>query len=144
MIYPDQSCTIPGCSIHRIIHMVQDMIHYSQRAGLLSANVSLDQEKDVAYEYLLGTLCAFGFGTCFVARIQLLYDAMECLMKDPDGAPTFWERSESQLPLFGQCYSHMHGAGWPADDGERLIEFFCDKRQHGVTAVVLTPMLEEG
>ncbi|XP_078092187.1 protein-glutamine gamma-glutamyltransferase 2-like [Mustelus asterias] len=45
MIHPDQSYTVPGRSIHDNPHLVQDLIHHSQGAGLSSAFLSLDQEK---------------------------------------------------------------------------------------------------
>jgi len=62
MIHPDQSYTVPGRIIHDNLHLVRDLIHHTQRAGLSSAFLSLDQEKAfdrVEHEYLLETLRAF-------------------------------------------------------------------------------------
>eukprot|EP00061_Rhincodon_typus_P009615 g33247.t1 len=61
IFHPDQSYMVQGWWIHDNVHLVQDLIHFCQLTGLLSAFLSLEQEKAfdrVDHEYLFGTLRA--------------------------------------------------------------------------------------
>ncbi|CAM5093569.1 unnamed protein product [Eretmochelys imbricata] len=84
VIHPDQTYTVPGCSIFDNLFLVRDLLELGRRDGLLFALLSLDQEKAfdrVDHGYLLGTLQAFGFGPQFVSFLQVLHASTECLVR---------------------------------------------------------------
>ncbi|CAM2109446.1 unnamed protein product [Caretta caretta] len=84
VIHPDQTYTVPGCSIFDNLFLVRDLLELGRREGLSFALLSLDQEKvfdRVDHGYLLGTLQAFGFGPQFVSFLQVLYTSAECLVR---------------------------------------------------------------
>ncbi|CAM2112534.1 unnamed protein product [Caretta caretta] len=84
MIHPDQTYTIPDCSIFDNLFLVQDLLELVCRDGLSFALLSLDQEKAfnrVDHGYLLSTLQAFGFRPQFVGFLRVLYASAECLVK---------------------------------------------------------------
>ncbi|CAM2095863.1 unnamed protein product [Caretta caretta] len=84
VIHPDQTYTIPDCSIFDNLFLVRDLLELGRRDGLSFALPSLDQEKAfdrVDHVYLLNTLRAFGFGPQFVGFLRVLYASTECLVK---------------------------------------------------------------
>ncbi|CAM2111053.1 unnamed protein product [Caretta caretta] len=84
VIHPDQTYTVPDCSIFDNLFMVQDLLELRHREGLSFALLSLDQEKAfnrVDHGYLLSTLQAFGFGPHFVGFLRVLYTSAECVVK---------------------------------------------------------------
>ncbi|CAM4532782.1 unnamed protein product [Caretta caretta] len=111
VIHPDQTYTVPGCSIFDNLFLVRDLLELGRREGLLFALLSLDQEKAfdrVDQGYLLGTLQAFGFGPQFVSFLQVLHASTECLVR------LYWTLTEpvsfgrgvpQGCPLSGQLYA---------------------------------------
>ncbi|CAM2100818.1 unnamed protein product [Caretta caretta] len=71
VIHPDETYTVPGCTIFDNLYLVRDLLELECRDDLSFALLSLDQEKAfdrVDHGYLLSTLQAFGFGPQFVGR----------------------------------------------------------------------------
>ncbi|CAM2096366.1 unnamed protein product [Caretta caretta] len=84
VIHPDQTYTVPGCSIFDNLFLVRDLLELGRRDGLSFALLSLDQEKvfdRVDHGYLLSSLQAFGFGPQFVSFLWVLYASAECLVR---------------------------------------------------------------
>ncbi|CAM2099399.1 unnamed protein product [Caretta caretta] len=84
VVHPDQTYTIPGCTIFDNLYLVRDLLELGCMDGLSFALLSLDQEKAfdrVDHRYLLSTLQAFGFGPQFVGFLQVLYASAECLVR---------------------------------------------------------------
>ncbi|CAM2111073.1 unnamed protein product [Caretta caretta] len=84
MVHPDQTYTVPGCTIFDNLYLVRDLLELGCRDGLLFTLLFLDQEKAfdrVDHGYLLNTLRAFGFRPQFVGFLQLLYASPECLVR---------------------------------------------------------------
>ncbi|CAM2120012.1 unnamed protein product [Caretta caretta] len=84
IVRPDQTYTIPDCTIFDNLYLVQDFLELRCRDGRSFALLSLDQEKafnSVDHGYLLSTLRAFGFGPQFVGFLQVLYTSAECLVR---------------------------------------------------------------
>ncbi|CAM2106168.1 unnamed protein product [Caretta caretta] len=75
VIHPDQTYTVPDCSIFDNLFMVRDLLELGHRDGLSFTLLSLDQEKAfdrVDRGYLLSTLQVFGFGPQFVGFLRVL------------------------------------------------------------------------
>ncbi|CAM2116010.1 unnamed protein product [Caretta caretta] len=111
VIHPDQTYTIPDCSIFDNVFMVRDLLELRRRDGLSFTLLSLDQEKAfdrVDHGYLLSTLQAFGFGPQFVGFLLVLYASKECLVKlnwtltEP---VSFGQGVRQGCPLSGQLYT---------------------------------------
>ncbi|CAM5098065.1 unnamed protein product [Natator depressus] len=84
VVHPDQTYTVPGCTIFDNLYLVQDLLEPGCRDGLSFALLSLDQEKAfdrMDHGYLLGTLRVFGFGPQFAGFLQALYADAECLVR---------------------------------------------------------------
>ncbi|CAM2112154.1 unnamed protein product [Caretta caretta] len=84
MVHPNQTYTIPGCTVFDHLYLVWGLLQLGCKDGLSFVLLSLDQENvfgRVDHGYLLGTLQAFGFRTHFVGFLQVLYASMECLVK---------------------------------------------------------------
>ncbi|CAM2095538.1 unnamed protein product [Caretta caretta] len=111
VIHPDQTYTVPGCSIFDNLFLVRDLLELGRRDGLLFALLSLDQEKAftrVDHGYLLSILQAFGFGPQFVSFLRVLYASAECLVRlnwtltEP---VSFGRGVRQGCPLSGQLYT---------------------------------------
>ncbi|CAM2106435.1 unnamed protein product [Caretta caretta] len=111
VIHPDQTYTVPGCSIFDNLFLVRDLLELGRRDGLSFALLSLDQEKAfdrVDHGYLLSTLQAFGFGPQFVSFLRVLYASAECLvwLNWTLTEPVSFGRGVRQgCPLSGQLYT---------------------------------------
>ena len=75
VIHPDQTCSIPGRSIHD--KWVRDVIQYCVNTNTDGALISLDQTKAfdrVDWNYLFRVLATFRFGPSFCTWIKILYN----------------------------------------------------------------------
>ncbi|CAM2095967.1 unnamed protein product [Caretta caretta] len=111
MSHPDQTYTIPDCSISDNLFLVRDLLELRHRDGLSFVLLSLDQEKAfdrVDHGYLLNTLRVFGFGPQFVGFLWVLYTSIECLVKlnwtltEP---VSFGRGVRQGCPLLGRLYT---------------------------------------
>ena len=76
----DQTCAIPGRSIHDNIHLIRNIVDYCNNKQLGCMLINLDQSKAfdrVSHEYLFQILKAFGFGPDFIRWIQILYTSSQ-------------------------------------------------------------------
>ncbi|CAM2103776.1 unnamed protein product [Caretta caretta] len=111
VIHPDQTYTVPGCSIFDNLFLVRDLLELGRRDGLSFALLSLDQEKAfdrVDHGYLLSTLQALGFGSQFVSFFQVLYASAECLVRlnwTLTKPVSFGRGVQQGCPLSGQLYA---------------------------------------
>ncbi|CAM5166276.1 unnamed protein product, partial [Natator depressus] len=111
VIHPDQTYTVPGCSIFDNLFLVRDLLELGHRDSLSLALLSLDQEKAfdrVDHGYLLGTLQAFGFGPQFVSFLRVLYASAECLVRlnwTLTEQVSFGRGVRQGCPLSGQLYT---------------------------------------
>ncbi|CAM2106009.1 unnamed protein product [Caretta caretta] len=111
VIHPNQTYTVPDCSIFDNLFMVWDLLEVRRRDGLSFALLSLDQEKAfdrVDHGYLLSTLQVFGFGPQFVSFLWVLYTSAECLVKlnwTLTKLVSFGRGVRQEYPLLGQLYA---------------------------------------
>ncbi|CAM2113426.1 unnamed protein product [Caretta caretta] len=89
MVHPDQTYTVPGCTILGNLYLVWDLLELECRDGLSFALLSLNQEKAfnrVDHGYLLGTLRVVGLGpVCgFSSGAVCLYRVSSQAQLDPD------------------------------------------------------------
>ncbi|CAM2099486.1 unnamed protein product [Caretta caretta] len=111
VIHPDQTYTVPGCTILDNLYLVRDLLELGCRDGLSFALLSLDQEKAfdrVDHGYLLSTLQVFGFRPQFVGFLRVLYTSAECLVRLnwTLTEPVSFRRGVQQgCPLLGQLYA---------------------------------------
>ena len=76
IVHPDQTCSMPGRTIQDNIHLIRNIIEYTNSKNMSAAIISLDQSKAfdrVSHKYLISTLNAFGFKPHFISLIKLLY-----------------------------------------------------------------------
>lgn len=79
IIHVDQTCAIPGRSIHDNLHLLRDIVQYADSKNLPAAFLSLDQEKAfdrIEHVFLFKVLEAFGFGGNFTKWIKLCYTSV--------------------------------------------------------------------
>ncbi|CAM5081194.1 unnamed protein product [Natator depressus] len=111
VVHPDQTYTVPGCSIFDNLYLVWDLLELGCRDALSFALLSLDQEKAfdrVDHGYLLNTLQAFGFRTQFVGFLRVLYTSAECLVRlnwTLTKPVSFGRGVQQGCPLSGQLYA---------------------------------------
>ena len=76
IVHPDQTCSIPGRSILDNVHLIRNLIEYTDDKNSGAAIISLDQSKAfdrVSHDYLFKVLHTFGFGEQFISLVKLLY-----------------------------------------------------------------------
>ena len=76
IVHSDQTCSIPGRSILDNVHLIRNLIEYTNDKNNGATIISLDQSKAfdrVSHEYLFKVLHTFGFGEQFISLVKLLY-----------------------------------------------------------------------
>jgi len=76
IIQEDQSCGVPGRTIHDNVHIIRSIIEYYSKFREPIGIAQWGQEKAfdrVNHEYLFKSLERFGFGLNFINWIKLLY-----------------------------------------------------------------------
>ena len=101
IVDPDQTCSVPGRSIHSNLVLLRDTLAFIDRTGETGILLSLDQEKAfdrVDRIFLLNLLEHFGFGPWFRACIATLYNGafMRVLVNDFLSNPILLERGVRQ------------------------------------------------
>ena len=97
IVDPDQTCSVPGRSIHSNLVLLRDTLAFIDRTGETGILLSLDQEKAfdrVDRIFLLNLLEHFGFGPWFRACIATLYNGafLQVLVNDFLSNPILLER----------------------------------------------------
>ena len=80
IIQPDQTCSIPGRTIQDNVHLIRNLVEYTNDKNMPAAIISLDQSKAfdrVSHEYLFNVLRTFGFKSHFISLVKLLYTDVE-------------------------------------------------------------------
>ena len=80
IIHPDQTCSIPGRTIQDNVHLIRNLVEYTNDKNMPAAIISLDQSKAfdrVSHEYLFNVLCNYGFKPHFISLVKLLYTDVE-------------------------------------------------------------------
>jgi hypothetical protein len=80
IIHPDQTCSIPGRTIQDNVHLIRNLVEYTNDKNMPAAIISLDQSKAfdrVSHEYLFNVLRTFGFKSHFISLVKLLYTDVE-------------------------------------------------------------------
>ena len=101
IVDPDQTCSVPGRSIHSNLVLLRDTLAFIDRTGETGILLALDQEKAfdrVDRIFLLNLLEHFGFGPWFRACIATLYNGafMQVLVNDFLSNPILLERGVRQ------------------------------------------------
>lgn len=76
IMHPDQTCSVPGCSIASNVTMLRHVLDYTNGTSESGILVSFDQEKAfdrVNDSFLFKLLCYLGFGSCFIKWVSALY-----------------------------------------------------------------------
>lgn len=76
IVHPDQSCSVPGRSIHSNCHVLRNIVDYVDQKHLDALLLNLDHEKAfdrVSHRYLKLILEHFKFGPTFRKWISVLY-----------------------------------------------------------------------
>ena len=76
IVHPDQTCSIPGRTIQNNVHLIRNIVEYTNNKNMSAAIISLDQSKAfdrVSHEYLFNVLTNFGFKKQFISLVKLLY-----------------------------------------------------------------------
>ncbi|XP_023284603.1 receptor-type tyrosine-protein phosphatase F-like [Seriola lalandi dorsalis] len=111
VIHVDQTYCVPGRLISDNITLIRDILNLSGSLGCELGLISLDQEKAfdrVEHQYLWRTLQAFGFSSGLIAKIQVLYNDIESVLKINGGlsAPFRVQRGVRQgCSLSGMLYA---------------------------------------
>jgi hypothetical protein len=76
IIHLDQTCGVPGRSIHDNCHLIRNVLDYVEQKGLSCAFISLDLEKAfdrVSHEWIHKVLDSYGLGPVFKKWVKILY-----------------------------------------------------------------------
>jgi len=76
IVHPDQTCSVPGRMIHDNVHLIRNLVEYTNDKNMSAALISMDQSKAfdrVSHDYLFNVLSNFGFKSQFISLVKLLY-----------------------------------------------------------------------
>ncbi|KAJ3607022.1 hypothetical protein NHX12_026537 [Muraenolepis orangiensis] len=84
VVHRDQAYCVPGRSIVDNVCLIRDVLEVSASLGLDTGLISIDQEKAfdrVGHRYLWKVMESFGFSAGLIARIKVLYQDIESVLK---------------------------------------------------------------
>ncbi|KAJ3615345.1 hypothetical protein NHX12_018913 [Muraenolepis orangiensis] len=84
VIHRDQTYCVPGRSMVDNVHLIRDVLEVSSSLGINTGLISLDQEKAfdrVEHSFLWKVMEKFGFSAGFIAKIKVLYNKIESVLK---------------------------------------------------------------
>jgi len=76
IVHPDQTCSIPDRTIQDNVHLIRNLVEYTNDKNMPAAIISIDQSKAfdrVSHDYLFSVLSNLGFKPTFISLIKLLY-----------------------------------------------------------------------
>ena len=76
IVHPDQTCSVPGRTINDNVHLIRNIVEYTNDKNMSAALISIDQSKAfdrVSHDYLFNVLNNFGFKQQFISLVKLLY-----------------------------------------------------------------------
>ncbi|KAJ3599655.1 hypothetical protein NHX12_033611, partial [Muraenolepis orangiensis] len=84
VIHRDQTYCVPGRSMVDNVHLIRDVLEVSSSLDINTGLISLDQEKAfdrVEHSFLWKVMEKFGFSAGFIAKIKVLYNKIESVLK---------------------------------------------------------------
>ncbi|KAJ3608984.1 hypothetical protein NHX12_023512 [Muraenolepis orangiensis] len=84
VIHRDQTYCVPGRSMVDNVHLIRDVLEVSSSLDINTGLISLDQEKAfdrVEHSFLWKVMGKFGFSAGFIAKIMVLYNNIESVLK---------------------------------------------------------------
>ncbi|KAJ3585649.1 hypothetical protein NHX12_014368, partial [Muraenolepis orangiensis] len=84
VIHRDQTYCVPGRSMVDNVHLIRDVLEVSSSLVINTGLISLDQEKAFdrfEHSFLWKVMEMFGFSAGFIAKIKVLYNKIESVLK---------------------------------------------------------------
>ncbi|KAJ3584782.1 hypothetical protein NHX12_015277, partial [Muraenolepis orangiensis] len=144
VIHRDQTYCVPGRSMVDNVHLIRDVLEVSSSLGINTGLISLDQEKAfdrVEHSFLWKVMEKFGFSAGFIAKIKVLYNKIESVLKFNGGlcAPFRVCRGVRQgcalsgmlyalslEPLLNKIRSKLQGLFLPGFNGNMVLSVYAD------------------
>ncbi|KAJ4929012.1 hypothetical protein JOQ06_004633 [Pogonophryne albipinna] len=144
VIHRDQTYCVPGRSMVDNVHLIRDVLEVSSSLGINTGLISLDQEKAfdrVEHSFLWKVMEKFGFSAGFIAKIKVLYNKIESVLKFNGGlcAPFRVCRGVRQgcalsgmlyalslEPLLNKIRSKLQGLFLPGFGGGMFLSAYAD------------------
>ncbi|KAJ3588687.1 hypothetical protein NHX12_009541 [Muraenolepis orangiensis] len=144
VIHRDQTYCVPGRSMVDNVHLIRDVLEVSSSLGINTGLISLDQEKAfdrVEHSFLWKVMEKFGFSAGFIAKIKVLYNKIESVLKFNGGlcAPFRVCRGVRQgcalsgmlyalslEPLLNKIRSKLQGLFLPGLNGNMVLSVYAD------------------
>ncbi|KAJ4939394.1 hypothetical protein JOQ06_028843 [Pogonophryne albipinna] len=144
VIHRDQTYCVPGRSMVDNVHLIRDVLEVSSSLGINTGLISLDQEKAfdrVEHSFLWKVMKKFGFSAGFIAKIKVLYNKIESVLKFNGGlcAPFRVCRGVRQgcalsgmlyalslEPLLNKIRSKLQGLFLPGFGGGMFLSAYAD------------------
>ncbi|KAJ4946174.1 hypothetical protein JOQ06_023844 [Pogonophryne albipinna] len=144
VIHRDQTYCVPGRSMVVNVHLIRDVLEVSSSLGINTGLISLDQEKAfdrVEHSFLWKVMEKFGFSAGFIAKIKVLYNKIESVLKFNGGlcAPFRVCRGVRQgcalsgmlyalslEPLLNKIRSKLQGLFLPGFNGNMVLSAHAD------------------
>ncbi|KAJ3581518.1 hypothetical protein NHX12_016558 [Muraenolepis orangiensis] len=144
VIHRDQTYCVPGRSMVDNVHLIRDVLEVSSSLGINTGLISLDQEKAfdrVEHSFLWKVMEKFGFSAGFIAKIKVLYNKIESVLKFNGGlcAPFRVCRGVRQgcalsgmlyalslEPLLSKIRSKLQGLFLPGLNGNMVLSVYAD------------------
>ncbi|KAJ3615107.1 hypothetical protein NHX12_018675 [Muraenolepis orangiensis] len=144
VIHRDQTYCVPGRSMVDNVHLIRDVLEVSSSLDINTGLISLDQEKAfdrVEHSFLWKVMGKFGFSAGFIAKIMVLYNNIESVLKFNGGlcAPFRVCRGVRQgcalsgmlyalslEPLLSRIRSKLQGLFLPGFNGNLVLSAYAD------------------
>ncbi|KAJ4923075.1 hypothetical protein JOQ06_027811 [Pogonophryne albipinna] len=144
VIHRDQTYCVPGRSMVDNVHLIRDVLEVSSSLGINTGLISLDQEKAfdrVEHSFLWKVMEKFWFSAGFIAKIKVLYNKIESVLKFNGGlcAPFRVCRGVRQgcalsgmlyalslEPLLNKIRSKLQGLFLPGFGGGMVLSAYAD------------------
>ncbi|KAJ3614263.1 hypothetical protein NHX12_017837 [Muraenolepis orangiensis] len=144
VIHRDQTYCVPGRSMVDNVHLIRDVLEVSSSLDINTGLISLDQEKAfdrVEHSFLWKVMEKFGFSAGFIAKIMVLYNNIESVLKFNGGlcAPFRVCRGVRQgcalsgmlyalslEPLLSKIRSKLQGLFLPGFNGNLVLSAYAD------------------
>ncbi|KAJ3587841.1 hypothetical protein NHX12_011436 [Muraenolepis orangiensis] len=144
VIHRDQTYCVPGRSMVDNVHLIRDVLEVSSSLDINTGLISLDQEKAfdrVEHSFLWKVMGKFGFSAGFIAKIKVLYNNIESVLKFNGGlcAPFRVCRGVRQgcalsgmlyalslEPLLSKIRSKLQGLFLPGFNGNLVLSAYAD------------------
>ncbi|KAJ3609308.1 hypothetical protein NHX12_023831 [Muraenolepis orangiensis] len=144
VIHRDQTYCVPGRSMVDNVHLIRDVLEVCSSLDINTGLISLDQEKAfdrVEHSFLWKVMEKFGFSAGFIAKIMVLYNNIESVLKFNGGlcAPFRVCRGVRQgcalsgmlyalslEPLLSRIRSKLQGLFLPGFNGNLVLSAYAD------------------